>query len=169
MATTGNTNLYQINTGILPKDACIVIVKTEWNAGIIDELEHGCRRIFEQYGFTNIETVVVPGAVEIPFTIKARWYAVSLPRPAAFIALGCVIRGDTPHFDYVCSTVTDGVLQLNMELPVPTIFGVLTVNTNEQAQERIGGKHGHKGEEAAITAIKMIQLNQAFQNQPPKQ
>jgi 6,7-dimethyl-8-ribityllumazine synthase len=168
MATTGNTNLYQINTGILPKDACIVIVKTAWNAGIIDELESGCRCIFEQYGFTKIETILVPGAVEIPFAIKARWYAVSMARPAVFIALGCVIRGDTPHFDYVCSTVTDGVLQLNMELPVPTIFGVLTVNTTEQAEERIGGKHGHKGEEAAITAIKMVQLNQSFQNHPPK-
>ena len=74
----------------------------------------------------------------------------------AFIALGCVIRGDTPHFDYVCKAVTDGVVQLNLLLPVPTIFGVLTVDNEEQAKERIGGRHGHKGEEAAITAIKMI-------------
>ncbi len=69
-----------------------------------------------------------------------------------------MVRGDTPHFDYVCKAVTDGVVQLNLTLPVPTIFGVLTVDNEEQAKERIGGKHGHKGEEAAITAIKMITL-----------
>jgi 6,7-dimethyl-8-ribityllumazine synthase len=68
------------------------------------------------------------------------------------------VRGDTPHFDYVCKAVTDGVVQLNLLLPVPVIFGVLTVNNEEQAKERIGGKHGHKGEEAAITALKMIGL-----------
>jgi 6,7-dimethyl-8-ribityllumazine synthase len=67
-----------------------------------------------------------------------------------------VIRGDTPHFDYVCKAVTDGVIQLNLLLPVPTIFGVLTVDNELQAKDRIGGKHGHKGEEAAVTAIKMI-------------
>ena len=76
----------------------------------------------------------------------------------AFIALGCVVRGGTPHFDYVCKAVTEGVVQLNLLLPVPTIFGVLTVDNEEQAKERIGGRHGHKGEEAAITAIKMINL-----------
>jgi len=73
-----------------------------------------------------------------------------------------VIRGGTPHFDYICQAVTDGVLQLNLNLPVPTIFGVLTVDNEEQAKERIGGKHGHKGVEAAITAIKMISLDQSF-------
>ena len=67
-----------------------------------------------------------------------------------------MIRGDTPHFDYVCKAVTDGVVQLNLLLPVPTIFGVLTVDNELQAKERIGGKHGHKGEEAAVTAVKMI-------------
>ena len=77
-------------------------------------------------------------------------------KPDAFIALACVIRGDTPHFDYVCKAVTDGVVQLNLLLPVPTIFGVLTVDNEDQAKERIGGKHGHKGEEAAVTAVKMI-------------
>ncbi len=78
--------------------------------------------------------------------------------PNAFIALGCVLRGDTPHFDYVCKAVTDGVVQLNLILPVPTIFGVLTVDNQQQADERIGGKHGHIGEEAAITALKMISI-----------
>ena len=83
-------------------------------------------------------------------------------RPDAFIALGCVLRGDTPHFDYVCKAVTDGVVQLNLALTVPTIYGVLTVDNEQQATERIGGKHGHKGEEAAITALKMIAMVKSF-------
>jgi 6,7-dimethyl-8-ribityllumazine synthase len=69
-----------------------------------------------------------------------------------------VIRGDTPHFDYVCKAITDGVLSLNLTLDVPVIFGVLTVNDEQQALDRVGGAHGNKGEEAAVTAIKMIAL-----------
>jgi 6,7-dimethyl-8-ribityllumazine synthase len=104
--------------------------------------------------------LIGPGAVEIPFAIKNYWESTGKKhKPDAFIALGCVIKGDTPHFDYVCKMVADGVLQLNLLLPVPSIFGVLTVNTEEQAMERIGGKHGHKGEEAALTALKMITLS----------
>jgi 6,7-dimethyl-8-ribityllumazine synthase len=105
----------------------------------------------------------VPGAFEIPFAIKNYWEkAGKKKKPDAFVALGCVVRGDTPHFDYVCKAVTDGVLQLNLLLPVPTIFGVLTVDNELQARERIGGEHGHKGEEAAITAVKMISISSSF-------
>jgi 6,7-dimethyl-8-ribityllumazine synthase len=84
--------------------------------------------------------------------------------PHAFIALGCVLRGGTPHFEYVCKAVTDGIVQLNLQLPVPTIFGVLTLDSQEQADERTGGIHGHKGEEAAITAVKMMVLQESFKN-----
>jgi 6,7-dimethyl-8-ribityllumazine synthase len=136
------------------------LVKTEWNSAIVDQLERGCVASLEKEGIKKIVVITVPGAVEIPFAIKSYWNkAGKKDKPDAFIALGCVIKGDTPHFDYVCRAVTDGVLQLNLQLPVPVIFGVLTVNTEEQAIERIGGKHGHKGEEAAITALKMILLN----------
>lgn len=144
------------------EDACIVLVKTEWNAAIIDELERGCVRVLEQHEVKQVIVLTVPGAVEISFAIKRFWELTSGRKPDAFIALGCVIKGDTPHFDYVCKAVTDGVTQLNLQLPAPTIFGVLTVNTDEQAQERIGGKHGHKGEEAAITALKMISLQRSI-------
>ena len=107
----------------------------------------------------KIISITVPGAIEIPFAIKNFYKNIKKKnQPDAFIALGCVIRGDTPHFEYVCRTITDGVLQLNLSLPVPTIFGVLTVDNEEQAKERIGGGHGHKGEEAAMTAIKMIRI-----------
>jgi 6,7-dimethyl-8-ribityllumazine synthase len=159
MADVSNSKLLN-TTGILKKDACIVLVKTEWNAAIVDQLERGCIAELEKQAVKKIVVLTVPGAVEIPFAVKSYWdNAGKKHKPAAFIAMGCVIQGDTPHFDYVCKMVADGVLQLNLTLPVPTIFGVLTVNTEEQAMERIGGKHGHKGEEAAITALKMISLS----------
>ena len=157
MAEVTNSKLLNTDTGIPKKSACIVLVKTEWNADIVDELEKGCREKLEVYKVKKVITITVPGAFEIPFAIKRYWEkAGKKKKPDAFIALGCVIRGDTPHFDYVCKAVTDGVVQLNLLLPVPTIFGVLTVDNELQAKERIGGKHGHKGEEAALTAIKMI-------------
>jgi 6,7-dimethyl-8-ribityllumazine synthase len=159
MAEVTNSKLLNTDTGIPKKNAFIVLVKTEWNATIVDELEKGCREKLEVYKVKKVITITVPGAFEIPFAIKNYWEkAGKKKKPDAFIALGCIIRGDTPHFDYVCKAVTDGVVQLNLSLPVPTIFGVLTVDNELQANERIGGKHGHKGEEAAATAIKMINL-----------
>ncbi len=161
MADVNNSKLLQIDTGILNmEDACVVLVKTEWNAAIVDELERGCIRALSQHGVHQITTITVPGAIEIPFGIRACWQQ---KQPDAFIALGCVIKGGTPHFDYVCQSVTQGITQLNLQLDVPTIFGVLTVDNEAQAQERIGGKHGHKGEEAALTALKMISLKQHLQ------
>ncbi len=155
MATQGNTAL---SKGIpVIKDAFVVIVKTEWNASIINKLEAGVKRILKAQGVA-CKTLTVPGAFEIPFAVKNH-YAYSKTPPDAYITLGTVIRGDTPHFDYVCKAVTDGVLQLNLSLDVPVIFGVLTLENEQQALERVGGKHGHKGEEAAVTAIKMIALN----------
>jgi len=166
MADIANSKLLQVDTGILNvQDACVVLVKTEWNASIVDELEKGAIDQLQKHHVKKVITVTVPGAVEIPFAIKSFWEkAGKKKRPQAFIALGCVIRGDTPHFDYVCKAVTDGVVQLNINLPVPVIFGVLTVDNEEQARERAGGKHGHKGEEAAITALKMISLQQSLKN-----
>ncbi|HEX8356697.1 MAG TPA: 6,7-dimethyl-8-ribityllumazine synthase [Segetibacter sp.] len=159
MATKGNSAL---NKGIpLLQDAFVVIVKTEWNAHIIDRLEEGCKNVLQANGVQSA-TVVVPGAFEIPYAIKTLCANAS-QRAHAFIALGTVIRGDTPHFDYVCKGITDGIMQLNLTLDVPVIFGVLTVENEQQAEERIGGVHGHKGEEAATTAIKMIAFKRSIQ------
>lgn len=159
MATKGNIAL---NEGIpVVQDAFVIIVKTEWNAHIIDRLEEGCKKVLEENGVQS-KTVVVPGAFEIPFAIKTL-HTGNTQTADAYIALGTVIRGDTPHFDYVCKGITDGVMQLNLSLDVPVIFGVLTVNNEEQAMERIGGIHGHKGEEAATAAIKMIALKRSTQ------
>jgi 6,7-dimethyl-8-ribityllumazine synthase len=167
MAEVTNSTLFDINAGILPENACVVIIKTDWNTKIINELESGCLRILKQFNVKNIQSFSVPGAVEIPFAIRKYWdiYKYKDNKPHVFIALACVIRGDTPHFDYVCQSVTQGITTLNLQLPVPTIFGVLTVNNQQQADERLGGIHGHKGEEAAITALKMISLPKAFTQQ----
>ncbi len=170
MADISNSRLYETPAGILLKDACIIIVRTEWNAAIVDKLEEGCRNYLQENGNLSIKTITVPGAFEIPFAIKSYWDISKYwdDRPQAFIALGCVIRGDTPHFDYVCKGVTDGIVQLNLQLPVPSIFGILTVNTIQQAEDRVGGIQGNKGEEAAISALKMITLNLFFKALQPK-
>ncbi len=153
-------DLYNISGIQLPSGACVVIVRTEWNSFIVDKLQQGCVQLLEKQQ-VNYKIIHVPGAFEISFAIKKYWESTLMNeemKPDAFIALGCVIKGGTPHFDFVCKAVTDGIVQLNLLLPIPTIFGVLTVDTEQQALERVGGAAGNKGEEAAITAIKMIGL-----------
>lgn len=159
-----NQTLFR-DTGILhSEDASVVLVYTEWNEQITSELVRGCEKKLVDYRVKKISKVQVPGAFELPFACKA-YYETAPAKPDVIIAFGCIIRGDTPHFDYVCQSVTAGITQLNLSLPVPVIFGVLTVNNLRQAQERIGGKHGHKGQEAAITALKMAALIKKCKNQ----
>lgn len=155
------SNIFSTEGIRLPQDAFVVLVRTAWNSAIVDELEKGCSSVLSQKNIPS-RVITVPGAFEIGFAIRASWDAGI--KPAAFIALGCVQRGDTPHFDYVCRAVTDNIAMLNITLPVPVIFGVLTVDTELQAKERLGGAHGHKGEEAAATAIQMISLAQQLKN-----
>ncbi len=148
-------------------NARIAIVCTEWNDKIITELVNGCERVCSELNASVIKKVVVPGCIEIPFAVKQLWehYAASAEaKPEAIIAFGTVIRGGTPHFEYVCQSVTDGITALNLTLPVPVIFGVLTLENEAQAWERLGGIHGHKGEEAAITALKMIQNSRSLKS-----
>lgn len=142
----------------------VAIVYTEWNDQIIRELVNGCESVLHKFGGEVHGKVCVPGAFELPFAVKQLWqhYEKQTIKPEAIVAFGAVIRGGTPHFEYVCNAVTDGILQLNLTLPVPVIFGVLTLDTEEQAWERLGGPHGHKGEEAAITAMKMIKNSRAL-------
>lgn len=143
----------------------VAIVKTEWNQYWIDKQMEGALRMAKACQAIVSQIITVPGCVELPFGIR-RLYETSqntANRPEAIIALGLVIRGGTPHFDYVCQTATEGILQLNLTLPVPVIFGVLTLDNEQQAAERLGGSHGHKGEEAMITALKMIQLNRVLE------
>lgn len=157
-------NIDLLNDSGIPdmRDAGVVLIYTEWNAHIVNKLLDGCERVFQKHHLKRITRVRVPGAVEIPFACRRFFEATreTADKIDAIIALGCVIRGDTPHFDYVCQSVTSGISFLNTTLPVPVLYGILTVDNQQQAEERIGGVHGHKGEEVAITALKMIALNQ---------
>ena len=140
------------------KQPRVAILYTEWNDKIVKELMKGALKTISAYDGQVIEKLAVPGCFELPFACKQLWqyYEAKKEKPEAIIVFGAVIRGGTPHFDYVCKAVTEGILQLNLSLPVPVIFGILTLDNEEQAWERLGGSHGHKGEEAAITALKMI-------------
>jgi 6,7-dimethyl-8-ribityllumazine synthase len=142
------------------KNICIGIVVSEWNENITQELLESASNTLQKYGVKaeNIFIKHVPGSFEL--TYGARKLPELVERDCnkklhAVIALGCVVRGDTPHFDYVCSGVTQGITQLNTQSEIPFIFGLLTTDTMQQAEERAGGKFGNKGDEAAVTAIKM--------------
>jgi 6,7-dimethyl-8-ribityllumazine synthase len=140
--------------------ARVAIVHTEWNDKIVRELVNGCESMIHRFGADIIDNVPVPGCFELPFACRQVWqyHEKKEERPEAIITFGAVIRGGTPHFEYVCKAVTEGILQLNLSLPIPVIFGVLTLDNEEQAWERLGGEHGHKGEEAALAALKMIRM-----------
>jgi 6,7-dimethyl-8-ribityllumazine synthase len=146
------------------KQARVALVTTEWNDKIVAAQVAGARRIAEQTGAIISKELVVPGSFELPFACRALWNNMETysDAPEAIIAFGAVIRGGTPHFEYVSKAVTDGILQLNLSLPIPVIFGVLTLDTEQQAWERLGGVHGHKGEEAMITALKMIRMSRSI-------
>jgi 6,7-dimethyl-8-ribityllumazine synthase len=133
----------------------IAVAAARFNAEIVDELLAGCVRRLAELGVAedHVEVVRVPGAFELPVTAKA--FAKS-GRFDAVICLGAVVRGDTPHFDFVAGECARGLQDVSIWEELPVIFGVLTTNTHEQAQERTGGKHGHAGERAAEAAVEMI-------------
>jgi 6,7-dimethyl-8-ribityllumazine synthase len=143
----------------VPREARFAIVAARFNAHIVDELLAGCLRRFVELGIDDkrVEVYRVPGAFELPFAAKLLG---STGRFAAVVCLGCVIRGDTPHFDYVAGEAAGGIQQVAIELSLPVIFGVLTTNTDEQARQRIDrtGTHGHAGERAAEAAAEMAAL-----------
>lgn len=142
--------------GKLPKveNMRVAVVAAEWNGHITSRLTEGAVGVFKAEGFgpDQVDCYQVPGAVELTFAasqlIEASLYD-------AVIVFGCVIRGGTPHFDYVCQSVTQGITALNADCDIPVIFGVLTVDNEQDALDRAGGKLGNKGAEAAEAAIKM--------------
>ena len=141
------------------------IVWAEWNHTITHALMQGATNTLLAHGAKpeNIITKTVPGAFEL--TLGAQYLA-EFTHVDAIICIGCVIQGDTKHFDFICESVAKGITDLNIKHNKPVIFGVLTVNTQEQAEDRCGGKHGNKGDEAAVTAIKMLDLrNQLLSNE----
>lgn len=136
----------------------IGIVVSEWNDFVTFNMRDGAIEVLHKEGIRkeNIKVFYVPGAFELSF---AAMQMCKSNRFAAVIAIGCVIRGETPHFDYVCSAVAHGIKDCNILTKTPTIFCVLTDDTKEQSIARSGGTLGNKGIEAAVTAIKMIQFN----------
>ncbi|MEI6021758.1 MAG: 6,7-dimethyl-8-ribityllumazine synthase [Bacteroidota bacterium] len=137
------------------------IVYSEWNFEITNALKEGAVNTLLQYGAQkeNIHIQSVPGSFEL--TLGAQYMA-ELSDVDAIICLGCVIQGETRHFDFICDAVAKGITDLNMKYNKPFVFGVLTPNNQQQAIDRAGGKHGNKGDEAAITAIKMLHLRNSF-------
>ncbi|TAL66734.1 MAG: 6,7-dimethyl-8-ribityllumazine synthase [Bacteroidetes bacterium] len=133
------------------------IVVSDWNREVTWSLLEAAVNTLKKHGANNKDIIVkhVPGCFEL--TLGAQFLA-EYDDVDAIICLGCVIQGETPHFTFICQGVTQGITQLNMEYNLPFIFGVLTTHTNQQAVDRAGGKHGNKGDEAAVTAIKMAAL-----------
>lgn len=150
MATALNTGSPTQDLPVIRKDAKVAIVSTLWNSHITDRLARGAEDVLKANG-VDYDTYRVPGAVELVYA-ASRLNCIY----DAVIIIGCVIRGDTPHFDYVCKTVTDGTTRLNADALAPVIFGVLTVNNEQQALDRADGVLGNKGAEAAEAAIHMI-------------
>ncbi|MCD8317615.1 MAG: 6,7-dimethyl-8-ribityllumazine synthase [Paraprevotella sp.] len=131
------------------------IVVSEWNHTITGPLLEGAHQTLLKHGVRESDILVktVPGSFELVFGASQM---IRSGRVDAVIAIGCVIRGDTPHFDYICEGTTEGLARLNATGEVPVIYGLLTCNTLQQAQDRAGGSLGNKGDECAVTAIKMV-------------
>lgn len=137
------------------------IVYAEWNSEITEALKNGAINTLLANGakIENILVRSVPGSFEL---VLGAQYMIEQTEVDAVICLGCVIQGETRHFDFICDAVAHGIMQLNIDFELPVIFGVLTTDNQEQALDRSGGKHGNKGDEAAITAIKMLALEDSF-------
>ncbi len=133
------------------------IIVSEWNEEITSSLLDGALNTLMKHGVSreSIAIRTVPGSFELPY--GARIVAEQFS-PSVIICIGCVIQGETPHFDYICQGVTRGITELNLDYDIPFIFGVLTTGNLQQAKDRAGGKHGNKGDEAAVTALKMAAL-----------
>lgn len=135
------------------KNIKIGVVTSRFNQEITDKLEEGALDVLEEAQI-EIYAVRVPGAVEIPLACRE----LLLAGCDGVVALGAVIRGETTHYDYVCNSVERGITQLMLEMGKPIGFGVLTTENEEQAYDRVGGKHGHKGMDAALVTLEMVGL-----------
>ena len=157
---TSLKNLSEYNPDSVPNasELSIGIVVAEWNMDVNTKLLQGAVETLQKHGVLEKNIIInyVPGSFELTYgaRVMAENYDVD-----AIIVIGTVIQGETPHFTYICQSVSYGVTELNLSYDLPFIFGLLTVNTKEQAMDRAGGKYGNKGVEADITAIKMALYN----------
>jgi 6,7-dimethyl-8-ribityllumazine synthase len=161
--SSANKNLSAIEGSAVPDAGPFKfgIVFAGWNYEVTNALREGAVNTLLQYGALaeNIFVKEVPGSFEL--TLGAQYMA-EFTEVDAVICLGCVIQGETRHFDFICDAVAKGITDLNIKFNIPFIFGVLTPDNQQQAMDRAGGKHGNKGNEAAITAIKMLGLRNSF-------
>jgi 6,7-dimethyl-8-ribityllumazine synthase len=135
----------------------VVIIRTAWNVEIVDALVKGCKDELKELGVKEIIEVNVPGAFELPFAAQ---HIINTQKPDAVVAIGCLIKGNTMHFEYICESVSHGLMRVGLDTSVPVIFGVLTCLTEEQAKMRAGlieGHHNH-GPEWADAAVQMARL-----------
>lgn len=162
MATSlKNLSDYDIQSVADASEMKFGIVVAEWNTEITEALYNGAYETLIKHGAKeeNILKKYVPGTFEL--TLGAQLIAEQTDVDA-IIVLGCVIQGETRHFDFICHGVTQGITDLNIKFSKPIIFGVLTTDDEQQALDRAGGKHGNKGDEAAVTAIKMVSLKESL-------
>jgi 6,7-dimethyl-8-ribityllumazine synthase len=156
---TENKNLSHYNLEDVPsaEGMKIGIVVSEWNANITENLFSGAYEVLVECGCKSEDIIRknVPGSFELPLAAQ---FLLESKNVDAVICLGSVIQGETKHFDYVCQTTSNGIKDVSLKYNKAVIFGVLTDNTMQQAIDRSGGKHGNKGVEASITAIKMVSL-----------
>ena len=138
----------------------IAIVVSEWNAGITGALFDGAVKTLVKNKVKKDDIIIskVPGSYELTLASQFLCEDKSID---AVIALGCVIQGETKHFDFICNAVANGITNVSLKYNKPVIFGVLTTNDLQQAKERSGGSHGNKGDEAAVTALKMVALKRS--------
>jgi 6,7-dimethyl-8-ribityllumazine synthase len=158
---TKDLSIYDINNVPSAENMKFGIVVAEWNFKITSSLANGAVETLKRHGAQdeNIILKYVPGTFEL--ALGGQFFA-EHENVDAVILLGCVIQGETRHFDYICDGVTKGTVELNLKYNKPFIFGVLTTDNEQQALDRAGGKHGNKGDEAAVTAIKMVYLKNTF-------
>ena len=158
---TKNLSEYDLTSVPSATDMKFGIVVAEWNYEITGALAQGAVETLKKHGAKdgNILVEHVPGSFEL--TLGAQYMA-EFTDADAIIILGCVIQGETRHFDFICAGVTQGITQLNMKYNKPFIFGLLTTDNQQQALDRSGGRLGNKGDEAAVTAIKMLALRNSL-------
>jgi 6,7-dimethyl-8-ribityllumazine synthase len=165
MATEKKINLSENSSESIPrlKKARIGIVVSEWNDAVTNKLLEGAIEVLHKQGIknSNIYTELVPGSFELPMGAQ---FLMRYKKVDAIICLGCVIQGETRHFEFISNATANAISVVALNHNTPVIFGVLTTDTMQQAMERAGGTHGNKGNEAAVTAIKMIALKEKLKD-----
>ena len=136
-------------------DKRIGVVFSEWNPEVTGALRDGCLQTLKEHGVERVHCVSVPGSFELPYAAQ---HLIQKEGMDAVICLGCIIQGETRHFEFIAQACADGIMRVGLDNNTPVIFGVLTTQNMEQAVQRSGGTHGNKGVEAAYTCLKMLML-----------